>query len=183
MSAPALEEVTLGEFVTRLEPTKRRVPLQGILETTYRCNLNCVHCYVNLPAADPAARARELPLERLLRLVDEMADAGVLQVLLTGGEVLVRPDFEPLYRHCLKKGLLVTVFTNGTEVTERIAELFAAHRPHAIEITPLRGDEGDLREGHPRPRLLREVPGRDTAASGARAAPEAQDHGPRRQRP
>jgi radical SAM protein with 4Fe4S-binding SPASM domain len=135
VSAPALEEVTLGEFVTRLEPTKRRVPLQGILETTYRCNLNCVHCYVNLPAADQAARSRELPLERLLGLVDEMADAGVLQVLLTGGEVLVRPDFERLYRHCLEKGLLVTVFTNGTEVTERIADLFAAHRPHAIEIT------------------------------------------------
>jgi len=135
VSAPALDEVTLGEFVTRLEPTKRRVPLQGILETSYRCNLNCVHCYVNLPAGDRAARARELPLERLIRLVDEMAEAGVLQVLLTGGEVLVRPDFEPLYLHCLKKGLLVTVFTNGTEVTERIADLFAAHRPHAIEVT------------------------------------------------
>ena len=94
------------------------MPLQGILETTYRCNLNCVHCYVNKPAGDAAARARELPLERLLRLVDEIAEAGALHVLLTGGEVLVRPDFEPLYLHCLQKGLLVTVFTNGTEVTE-----------------------------------------------------------------
>lgn len=135
MSAPALEEVTLGQFVAGLLPQARRVPLQGILETSYRCNLNCVHCYVNLPAGDKAARARELPLERLLHLVDEMVDAGVLQLLLTGGEVLVRPDFEPLYLHCLRKGLLVTVFTNGTEVTDRIADLFAAHRPHGIEIS------------------------------------------------
>ena len=132
---PSIEEVSLGTFFARLDPQGKRVPLEGILETTYRCNLNCVHCYVNKPAGDPEARAAELSLERLLSLVDEIAAAGTLSILLTGGEVLVRPDFEALYLYCLGKGLQVTVFTNGTEVTERIADLFARHRPHAIEVT------------------------------------------------
>ncbi len=132
---PQIEEVSLGDFLKHLDPQAKRLPLEGIVETTYRCNLNCVHCYVNRPAGDPEARAAELPLERLLRLVDEIAAAGTLNVLLTGGEVLVRPDFEALYLHCLRKGLQVTVFTNGTEVTERIAELFDRHRPHAIEVS------------------------------------------------
>jgi radical SAM protein with 4Fe4S-binding SPASM domain len=135
LAATAIPEISLGEFIARLEPRTRRVPLEGILETTYRCNLACVHCYVNKPAGDAQERALELGTERLLRLVDEIAEAGALNVLLTGGEVLIRPDFEQVYRHCLKRGLLVTVFTNGTEVTERIADLFAAERPQAIEVT------------------------------------------------
>ena len=135
MAAAGIPEISLGEFIAKMAPREKRVPLEGILETTYRCNLNCVHCYVNKAAGDAVERAQELSTERLLRLVDEIAAAGALNVLLTGGEVLVRPDFERVYRHCLQKGLLVTVFTNGTEVTERIADLFAAERPLAIEVS------------------------------------------------
>ena len=38
----------------------RRIPVEGMIETTYRCNLRCVHCYVNEPVgdrADPGAGA------------------------------------------------------------------------------------------------------------------------------
>lgn len=135
MAKASIPEITLGEFFARLEPRARRIPLEAILETTYRCNLRCAHCYVNKPAGDAACRAAELPTERLARLVDEIAEAGAFHVLLTGGEVLVRPDFEALYLRCLERGLLVTVFTNGTEVTERVADLLARHRPHRVEVS------------------------------------------------
>jgi radical SAM protein with 4Fe4S-binding SPASM domain len=135
LAAAPIPEISLGDFFAGLSPRERRVPLEGVLETSYRCNLNCVHCYVNKPAGDREARQAELPLERLLRLVDEIVEAGCWHVLLTGGEVLIRRDFEPLYRYCISKGLRVTVFTNGTEVTERVADLFDALRPHAVEIT------------------------------------------------
>ena len=134
MSAPALEEVTLGR-VRRppRAPRKRRVPLEGILETTYRCNLNCVHCYVNKPAADAdGARRRAAPRAAARVSWTRSRTRAPCSVLLTGGEVLVRPDFEPLYRHCLQKGLLVTVFTNGTEVTE------THRRPLRRAIAPTR---------------------------------------------
>jgi radical SAM protein with 4Fe4S-binding SPASM domain len=135
MAAGSVAVVPFSEFQRRLGLPGRRLPLQGTLETTYRCNLNCVHCYVNLPAGAPEERARELPLARLKALLDEMAAEGCLEVLFTGGEVLVRPDFPELYVHALELGLLVTVFTNGTLLTERIADLLDARRPYAVEIS------------------------------------------------
>src|SRR4030095_16991147 len=47
----------------------------------------------------------------------------------------LRPDFERLYLHALSRGLVVTVFTNGTLVSERIADLFDRHRPLLVEIS------------------------------------------------
>jgi radical SAM protein with 4Fe4S-binding SPASM domain len=94
-----------------------------------------VHCYVNEPASAREVRKRELPLVRLKRLIDEIVEAGSLFLLLTGGEVLLREDFPELYLYALEKGLLVTIFTNGTLVTERMADLFDEHRPEAIEIS------------------------------------------------
>jgi len=128
-------EVTFAEFAERGGFSGRRVPIEGTVETTFRCNLRCAHCYVNEPVGAREIQVRELPRERLLALVDEVADAGTLFLLLTGGEVLVRPDFREVYLHALSRGLLVTVFTNGTLVTEEIADLFAEHRPERVEIT------------------------------------------------
>ena len=132
---PAIPEVPFEDLRRRLDIEARRVPIEGTIETTFRCNLNCVHCYVNEPVGDFAIRDRELPLARLKTLIDEAVEAGCLSLLLTGGEVLVRPDFPELYLYALDRGLLVTVFTNGTLVTEAIADLFDAHRPLAVEIT------------------------------------------------
>jgi len=115
--AAAVVEIPLSQLLEEARAYEKRVPLEGTLETTYRCNLNCVHCYVNQPAASAGERARELPLERLKQLIDEIAEEGCLDLLLTGGEVLLRPDFAELYLHAVRAGLRVTVFTNGTMVT------------------------------------------------------------------
>ncbi len=136
MASPGpIPEVPFSVLRERLRIEERRIPIEGTIETTFRCNLSCVHCYVNEPAGDPAEKARELPLERLQALIDEVAEAGCLNLLLTGGEVLVRRDFPELYLYAIRKGLLVTVFTNGTLVTDRIALLFDEYRPAAVEIT------------------------------------------------
>lgn len=112
-----------------------RLPLDGSLELTPRCNLTCAHCYINLPVADREARRRELSLEEIRRLLDEVADAGCLSLLLTGGEVLVRPDFFDIYLYAMRKGFLLTIYTNGTMITPRKADIFAEWRPFKIEIT------------------------------------------------
>jgi radical SAM protein with 4Fe4S-binding SPASM domain len=64
-----------------------------------------------------------------------MAEEGCLWLLLTGGEPLIRPDFLELYTYAKKKGFLITLFTNGTTITPRIADHLAAWRPFAVEIT------------------------------------------------
>lgn len=112
-----------------------RAPVNGVIETTFRCNLRCIHCYVNESPGDASEIARELDTPRLLKLVDEIAERGCFFLLLTGGEVLVRPDFAEVYLHAVKRGLLVTVFSNGTLVTERVADLFAEHPPMLVEIS------------------------------------------------
>ncbi len=131
----AVPEIPLSQLLEEAGAYATRVPLEGTLETTFRCNLACAHCYVNQPAASRAERTRELPLSRLTALVDEFAAEGCLDLLLTGGEVLLRPDFPDLYLHAVKAGLRVTVFTNGTLVTNRIAELFAEFHPACVEVS------------------------------------------------
>src|SRR4029450_11128415 len=69
-----LPEITLPELFAEWDVAGRRVPVEGVLEPTFRCNLRCVHCYVNQDAASPAERARELPTERLVARRGE--DAG-----------------------------------------------------------------------------------------------------------
>lgn len=113
----------------------RRTPVEVSIEVTRRCPLDCLHCYNNLPMSDSAARTGELTFEEHCRLLDELVEAGCLWILYTGGEVLARPDFLNIYTEAKKRGFLVTIFTNGTLITPRVADHLAEWRPFAIEIT------------------------------------------------
>ncbi len=113
----------------------KRLPLSGEIELTERCNLNCVHCYINLPANDHQAKERELSFEEIKRIVDEAVSMGCLWWLITGGEPLLRQDFEDIYLYMKGKGLLITVFTNATLITPKIVEMFKQYPPRDLEIT------------------------------------------------
>jgi len=80
-------------------------------------------------------REKELGTERIISLLDEITEAGCLSLLITGGEPLLRDDFGEIYRYAKRKGLLVTVFTNGTLLKESHTELFRDLPPHGVEIT------------------------------------------------
>jgi radical SAM protein with 4Fe4S-binding SPASM domain len=113
----------------------KRTPMEVSIELTHRCPLECQHCYNNLPMADKSARNRELSLEEHKRLLDQIAESGCFWILFTGGEIFARADFLEIYAYAKSKGFLITLFTNGTMVTERIANFLAEYRPFAIEIT------------------------------------------------
>jgi radical SAM protein with 4Fe4S-binding SPASM domain len=113
----------------------RRLPLYGSWELTYRCNLTCGHCWVNLPASDAAARRRELALPEIQRITDEVVAAGCLWMLLTGGEVTIRRDFTAIYRHMKQAGLILHLYTNGTTITGRLADFLAEWPPGRVEIS------------------------------------------------
>ncbi len=114
---------------------RERFPIAAGLELTFRCNLACIHCYVNLPANDRGAKSRELTTEEWCRVIDECVDAGVLWMTLTGGEPLLRPDFCEIYEHAHARGLVLTVYTNATLITERHIELWQRRPPRMLEIT------------------------------------------------
>jgi radical SAM protein with 4Fe4S-binding SPASM domain len=112
-----------------------RLPTNGTIEVTHRCPLECAHCYNNLPVGDKEARRRELDTQEMFRVIDEIADAGCLWLLFTGGEIFARHDFLEIYTHAKQRGLLITLFTNGTQITPAIADYLVEWRPFAIEIT------------------------------------------------
>jgi radical SAM protein with 4Fe4S-binding SPASM domain len=115
--------------------TEKRVPLSGSIDLTHRCNLRCVHCYLGDKASLRGNGKQELDTAQWISIIDEITEAGCLYLLITGGEPLLRKDFSEIYHHAKTKGLLVTVFTNGTMITEQILELFQDMPPRAVEIS------------------------------------------------
>ncbi len=113
----------------------QRIPLHGTIEVTRRCPLTCVHCYNNLPMGDRAARRSELTYDEHRRLLDEITEAGCLWLLYTGGEILARKDFLDIYSYAKHKGLIISLFTNGTLITPEVADHLARYRPFSVEIT------------------------------------------------
>jgi len=113
---------------------RQRVPLNGSIAMTHRCHLRCVHCYLGEERFAPPAGG-ELATAFWLRVLDEAAEAGCLNLVITGGEPLLRADFAVVYEHAIRLGLLVSVFTNGTLVDERVVALLAEWPPQLVEIS------------------------------------------------
>jgi radical SAM protein with 4Fe4S-binding SPASM domain len=132
-----LQHLSYGAFSADLhhrQPSER-IPLQVTIEVTRRCPLECLHCYNNLTMGDMDARRRELSKEEHFRILDELAEIDCFWLLYTGGEIFARKDFLEIYTYAKQKGFLVTLFTNGTIITEQIANYLAEWPPFAIEIT------------------------------------------------
>jgi len=133
----AIETLRYGEFAKSIYGRlgDGRAPMNGTIEVTDRCPLDCAHCYNNLPMDDRSARARELTTEEHCKLLDELAEMGCLWILFTGGEIFARRDFLDIYEHAARKGFIITLFTNGTMITESVADALARRPPFSIEIT------------------------------------------------
>jgi len=128
---------------------KRKTPIMGQFELTGCCNLDCKMCYVhNLDAS--TCLSRELSTEEWKRIFNEAVEQELLFATLTGGECLLRSDFKELYLHLWKKGVKVSVLTNGILMDEDYVAFFKDHKPEMIQISLYGSDEdGYLRvTGH-----------------------------------
>lgn len=124
---------TSFEFVKK--KAAQKTPLSLSVELTARCNNDCRHCYINRPASDPEAMARELTFDQWERIADMAKEAGVLWCLISGGEPMLRPDFFDLYLMFKRKGFLITLFTNGTLMTEEAVAFFQKYPPYKVEVS------------------------------------------------
>jgi radical SAM protein with 4Fe4S-binding SPASM domain len=136
MGCSSLHTLGYGDFSDRLHNRLRdeRIPLNGSLEVTMRCNLRCEHCYIPLSQRGGSSKG-ELSLAEIRRIFSEISDAGCLWLLLTGGEPFLRRDFLQIYDDAKQKGFITTIFTNGTLINEQIADHLAEWRPFEIEIS------------------------------------------------
>ncbi len=110
MECPHIPLIPYHKFSKRIhdKTVSERIPIGGGLEPTLRCNLKCVHCYA---AYDH--KKKEMTYKEICYILDEITEAGCLWLLITGGEPLLRDDFLNIYSYVKKKGLLITLFTNG----------------------------------------------------------------------
>ena len=132
---PFVSTVDIQDFSPWAKAKGKR-PLNSFhLEITARCNNDCRHCYINLPAGDPTARERELSTEQIMDIADQAVSLGAMWCTISGGEPLLRPDFPDIYLGLKRKGLLVRVFTNATLISEEHVQLFKRYPPRNIEVT------------------------------------------------
>ena len=102
------------------------LPIGGNFELTARCNFDCPMCYVHLNQEDMEAQGRELTTWQWIDLARQAKDAGMVFVLLTGGEPFIRKDFFEIYRAMKQMGLMISINTNGSmlegEILNRLIE-------------------------------------------------------------
>lgn len=136
-----LKDVEYSDFRRALQERADR-PLHAEFELTHRCNLSCIHCYLGARRGNNS----ELGLSQVKVILDKLQEAGFIWLVFTGGEPLLRKDFSEIYLYAKKLGFIIIILTNATLIDERIAELFAAHKPFYLDIS-IHGAEKGTYEG------------------------------------
>lgn len=134
-----LKEVRYEAPLTRYLFTKAgslKLPLSGTFELSPVCNFACRMCYVRKTAAEVAAHSRPImTLERWTELAQEARDAGMLYLLLTGGEPFLWPDFWTLYDRLTDMGFLISINSNGSLIDANAIAHLRERPPTRINIT------------------------------------------------
>ncbi len=129
------EKINLDRFPLWEKMKGKGYLSQVSMELTERCNNNCIHCYINLPANDEEVKKKEITFEEIKAIVDEAIQRDCLSWHLTGGEPLLREDFSDIYLYLKRKGMRVTIFTNATLISSKITNLFKKYPPQDIEVS------------------------------------------------
>jgi radical SAM protein with 4Fe4S-binding SPASM domain len=116
---PARRHLPLAPEIRDVDQVR---PIYAVWEITLRCDLACVHC------GSRAGRARpdEMTTAECLDLVDQMADLGVQEVTLIGGEAYLRDDWLEIVRALRRRGLQASMTTGGRGLTTERAVAAAA---------------------------------------------------------
>ena len=109
------------------------LPFSGGMELSPICNMHCGMCYVRQDKE--RAEKKILRADEWLRIGESAKEAGVLYLLLTGGEPLLHPDFKEIYLGLRQMGIVINLNTNGTLLDEKWADFFAENPCRRIKIT------------------------------------------------
>jgi radical SAM protein with 4Fe4S-binding SPASM domain len=108
----------------------RNIPLSVQVDLTYRCNERCVHCYLDHDDHG------EMTTAEIKHLLEEMAEAGVFILTLSGGEIFLRKDFFEILEYARRKLLFcVKLKTNAILIREREAARIRDLGVESIQIS------------------------------------------------
>lgn len=113
-----------------------KIPLSGTFELSPVCNFNCKMCYVRKSSGEVAASLRPImKLEQWISIAKQAREAGMLYLLLTGGEPFLWPDFWTLYEELSQMGFLISINTNGSLIDETVIRRLRQRPPTRVNIT------------------------------------------------
>ena len=114
---------------------KYKIPLSGTFELSPICNMDCKMCYVKRTRAEVEKVGRLRTTEEWIKIAEEAKNAGMLFLLITGGEPLLYKGFKELYLKLVKMGLIISINTNATLIDEEMADFFVQNPPSRLNIT------------------------------------------------
>ena len=111
--------------------TRDHQPYVATFELLPNCNFECIHCYLGVHRQE----SKMLSTEAVKHILNELQRAGVLQLALTGGECTLRKDLPEIYKYAKKLGFIVTIFTNASNITDELLDVFKEYPPFSVEIS------------------------------------------------
>jgi MoaA/NifB/PqqE/SkfB family radical SAM enzyme len=99
-----------------------RLPLEGSIDLSYKCNNNCRHCWLRI-SPDAKEEEKEVSFEEIRHIVDESKNMGCRKWTISGGEPMLRGDFEEIFAYITNNSISYSLNTNGTLITPGIARL------------------------------------------------------------
>ncbi len=131
-ATPVVPPIT--EYLHR-KATAAGIPLSGTFELTPVCNMDCKMCYVRLSRQAQEAIAPLRRAEEWIQLAQKAKEAGMLYLLLTGGEPFMHPQFRQIMEAMHKMGLLISINSNGTLIDEETVEWLKKVPPVRVNVT------------------------------------------------
>ena len=115
---------------------KNKIPLMGNFELSPVCNFSCKMCYIRRTPEQVRKEGKRIrDWKEWLELGKQCKDAGMLYLLLTGGEPFIYPGFRKLYEALHKMGIIIMINSNGTMIDEETVEWLKTMAPARINIT------------------------------------------------
>jgi len=131
-----------------LNKAKPRLPRQGWLDLTYRCNFKCRHCWVRIPD-NKANQQGELSLNEIENIAKDARNWGCSFWAISGGEPMLRPDFADIFDRLTQKPFSYSLNTNGSLITPVIAKLLARRGNKLIALYGADAQVQDAITRHP----------------------------------
>ena len=114
----------------------KKILHSAFFELTPLCNFTCPFCYARVSPEQLKERGEKiLRFDYWKRIIDELIEMKTHSVSFSGGECTLHPDFVKLYRYVYDKGLSISIFTNGSAITDEILQMFSEYPPASIQIT------------------------------------------------
>ena len=115
------------------QPKVMRSPRAVDINITSTCNFRCSYCYY---FNNEVVNYLDLPAKEWLRFFEELGAASVMKVCIAGGEPFARQDLKTLLGGIVKNRMRFSILSNGSLITEEIAEFIAGiNRCDYIQIS------------------------------------------------